>query len=131
MESNKILILDDEQPILSSLTDFFEDEGWIVIPFLRAEKALEFLKNEKMDFASVDLRLPGINGIEFTKKALATNPKMSIVIYSGSLDFEITDELKELNLSINNYISKPVKNLQEILDRLLLLNNQKNTNNNR
>ena len=63
-----LMIIDDEDMIRKSLTVYFEDVGWEVVSFRTSEEALAYLSSGKPDYAIVDLRLPGMTGLEFIRK---------------------------------------------------------------
>ena len=73
MENNKInlLIVDDEEQFLNSISKSLELRDFKVIAVNRGEKAIEAARNNSIDIALVDLKMPGINGEETLKKLKA------------------------------------------------------------
>ena len=63
--SPTILILDDEELIRLSLGDYFEDLGWKVVSAVSAEEAETVIASTHIDYATIDLRLGGMDGAEF------------------------------------------------------------------
>ena len=66
MKNNKInlLIVDDEEQFLSSISKSLELRDFDVIAVNRGEKAIEAARKNPIDVALVDLKMPGINGEE-------------------------------------------------------------------
>ena len=110
----KLVIIDDEEFIRLPIQDYFEDCGWVVVPFSSAEDALEYLKDESADCVRVDVRLPGMTGPEFIVRASAIRPGIRFVIYTGSFDFSITDDLKRAGVDNSCIVRKPARDLADI-----------------
>ena len=66
-----VLVVDDEADVAASLAEMMESLGHSVIVCDTADRALEFAREEEFDVVFTDLRMPGMNGIEF-RKALDT-----------------------------------------------------------
>jgi DNA-binding NtrC family response regulator len=78
-----LLIVDDEEQFLNSISKRLSVRGFNVIAVDRGEKAIAAAKKNPIDIALVDLKMPGINGEE-TLKALKKEYKwMEIVILTG------------------------------------------------
>ena len=65
--NEKILIIDDEAGIRSSLTGILEDEGFSVKATETGERGLQLLRNENFDLILLDIWLPRMGGIELEK----------------------------------------------------------------
>ena len=117
--SPTILILDDEELIRSSLRDYFEDIGWNVVTAKSAEEAENIIRTEHIDYATVDLRLSGRNGADFALGARRTFPSMKILLFSGSFNYALSDEMIEAGFSQKNMLGKPIDSIGVILDALL------------
>lgn len=110
----KLIVIDDEEFIRMPLQDFFEDCGWEVVSYSSAEDALEYLKDEGADCVIVDVRLPGMTGPEFIVKANAIRPGIRFIIYTGSFDFSISEELRRAGVDSNCIVRKPALDLNDI-----------------
>ncbi|HPS57618.1 MAG TPA: response regulator [Spirochaetota bacterium] len=110
----KLLVIDDEDFIRMPIQDYFEDCGWEVVPFSSAEDALAYLKDEMADCVIVDVRLPGMSGPEFIVRASALRPGIRFVIYTGSFDFSITNDLRAAGVDKNCIVRKPARDLNDI-----------------
>lgn len=114
MKQTRLIIVDDEEFIRLPIKDYFEDCGWNVDVFSTAEDALEYLKNESAECVIVDMRLPGMTGIDFITEAHRLRPEIRFVIYTGSIDFSITEELHSAGVNDSCIVRKPVINLIEL-----------------
>ncbi len=63
----KILVVDDETTMLETLSSFFGSRGYQLMTAASAEAALKLLKEEQPALALIDIKLPGMNGIELLK----------------------------------------------------------------
>ncbi|HQO39412.1 MAG TPA: response regulator [Spirochaetota bacterium] len=110
----RLVVIDDEEYIRIPIQDFFEDCGWEVVPFATAEDALEYLEDNSADCVIVDVRLPGMTGPEFIIKAVERRPGIRCVIYTGSFDFSITDELRSAGVDNSCLVRKPALDFGDI-----------------
>ena len=115
----RILIIDDEKNILMPMTDYFEDMGWNVFPFTSAEDALVFLEKEKVCCAIIDIRLPGMTGLDFIYETRRRNYDINFVIYTGSMDFIIPEDVISYGISSENVIMKPASSFSIIYNAIL------------
>lgn len=99
-----ILVVDDEQLIRHQLSILFEKYGFSCFQASSAREAKRILQRERIDLATIDVLMPGENGIEFTKwiKSTIDIP----VIMLTSLDDSI-DTIVGLEVGADDYIAKP------------------------
>lgn len=64
MARNRILVVDDEEIMRSSLSDWLKEDGYYVQAVEDGYKAIEKVKEEEWDLAVVDLKMPNIDGLE-------------------------------------------------------------------
>jgi len=103
----KIIIVEDEESILTMLSEFLSNNGYIVDPFIESKKALFALKGNEYDVMITDLSMPHIDGLQLInyiqKEYLNT---LGIVITGyGSLDTAIS----AMRWGAFDYILKPFK----------------------
>ena len=110
-----LLIVDDEEQFLNSIKRRLEVRDFNVIAVNRGEKAIEEARNNPIDIALVDLKMPGIDGEE-TLKALKEEHKwMEVVILTGHGSVESAIECTRSGAY--EYLQKPCK-LDELLESL-------------
>jgi DNA-binding NtrC family response regulator len=111
----RVLIVDDEPSIRWSLVCYLEDYDFDVKSADSAEGALNSFANNVYDVMIIDLRLPGISGESLILKAHEMIPDMKFMIYTGSVNYRISDELKEIGINQENVYLKPIKDLSVII----------------
>ncbi|MEO0094310.1 MAG: sigma-54 dependent transcriptional regulator [candidate division WOR-3 bacterium] len=105
MERHRILVVDDEEIMRSSLCDWLNEDGYIAEAVENGYKALELVKKEEFDLAIVDLKMPGMDGIELLKQLSVIRPKLPVIIITAyaTIDSAVT-AMKE---GAADYIVKP------------------------
>lgn len=116
--NRRLIIIDDEESIRNPITDYFEDMGWDVFPFHSAEDALLFLEKEHVDTAIVDVRLPGMTGIDFIYETIKQKRVINFVIYTGSVDFSLPEDFKSIGVS-TNVILKPAESFSVLYNAVI------------
>ncbi len=101
----RILLVDDEPPILRFLRTALAVQGYRVEDVADGEAALEFLGRNPVDLVVLDLGLPGIGGLEVVRRLRAQGSAVPIVILS-SRDDE-AGKVAALDLGADDYVSKP------------------------
>lgn len=116
MNERKILVLDDEPDIRDSLAAYLEDCGFSVLPVGSGEEALASLS--EVCVAIVDIRLRGMDGLTFIKKAHVLRPDILYIIHTGSTEFQLDDELRALGMTDAQVLFKPVLDIG-VFDRII------------
>jgi len=112
LEKGKIIIVEDEESILTMLSEFLSNNGYIVDPFIDSKKALFALKGNEYDVMITDLSMPHIDGLQLINYIQREYLKtLGIVITGyGSLDTAIS----AMRWGAFDYILKPFK-FEEVL----------------
>ena len=76
----RVLIVDDEKLIRVSLENQLKKEGFFVKSMKTAGDALKYVRNEDYDIVVSDLRLPGLDGIEFLKEIKSISQETIVII---------------------------------------------------
>jgi FixJ family two-component response regulator/glycine cleavage system H lipoate-binding protein len=79
----KILVVDDEQVVLDATQRILRADGFPVLTASDAESALALMRTAKPEIVIVDLKLPGISGIEFMEAAREVNPHVVFIVITG------------------------------------------------
>jgi len=103
---SKVLLVDDEREFVQTLSErlLMRDMGSAVA--YDGESALQLIKEDEPDVMILDLRMPGIDGIEVLRRVKKTNPEVEVIILTGhgsEADREIC-----MNLGAFAYLQKPV-----------------------
>ncbi len=99
-----ILVVDDEQLIRQQLSILFDKYGFFCFQASSAREAKQILQQERIDLATIDVLMPGENGIELTKWIKSTTDIPVIML--TSLDDNI-DTVVGLEVGADDYIAKP------------------------
>lgn len=105
-ETGKILFVDDEQNILSSLRRLFRPEGYEVFLATSGREALAVLEREPIDLVVSDMRMPEMDGAAFLKQVATRWPEVVRILLTGYSD--MTSTITAINEGhIYRYLSKP------------------------
>ena len=111
MKSN-ILVVDDENVARQSLTDILKLEGYNVASAPNGQAAVEYVRTHPVDLMIVDLRMPGMDGLEVVQVVNQMAPDTEIVLLTA---FASTDSaVQALRLRIHDYLIKPAAPAQVI-----------------
>ena len=113
--SIRVLVIDDEPAICSSLTAFLEDYGFQASAAESAEEALELMKSNEYEVCIVDMRLPGMSGEDLIVQASERYPNQRHIIYTGSISYNLSEHLKELGIRPEHVFLKPVRVLSLVV----------------
>ncbi|NIQ03179.1 MAG: response regulator, partial [Nitrospinaceae bacterium] len=83
MAAERVLIVDDEKNIVSSLEGILSDEGYEVGIAEDGLDALERIQSDPPDLVLLDIWLPGMDGIEVLKTIKTYHPEIEVLVMSG------------------------------------------------
>ena len=109
-DKKKILIVDDEKPIVEILTYNLHKEGYETIEAYDGEQAITLALTQKPDLILLDIMLPKVDGLTVCKRIRHTLTNVPILILSAK-DEEI-DKILGLELGADDYITKPFNPLE-------------------
>jgi phosphate regulon transcriptional regulator PhoB len=107
MPKEKILVVDDEEDILELLKYNLSREGYQVLCTTSGEKTLNLVKTETPDLIVLDLMLPGMDGLEVTRRLKENPPTKNVPIVMLTAKGEEADIVTGLELGADDYITKP------------------------
>lgn len=102
----KILIVDDEKEFVDSLSERLTLRGYDVTISLSGEDALEKVKSYNFDVVILDVRMPGIDGIETLRQIKKLKPLTEVIMLTGDASAETAVKGKQLGAL--DYFIKPV-----------------------
>jgi DNA-binding NtrC family response regulator len=100
-----ILIVDDENVVRDSLGKWFEEEGYSVETASTARDALLKLPSQRWDLALLDIKMPGMDGLELQRKIREVDPEIIMIIMTGYASVETA--VQALKDGAYDYIMKP------------------------
>jgi DNA-binding response OmpR family regulator len=101
----RLLIVDDEEAVLDVLRDYFERQGHRVETVTSGAAALAALDRTTPDLVLLDIRMPGIDGLEVLRKMRARASSVPIVMVTANEDLALAR--LTLKLGAFDYVSKP------------------------
>src|SRR5579872_693484 len=102
----KILIVDDELVVRDSLGKWFTSEGYAAQPVASAREALETIQQKEFDIALIDIKMPGMDGMELQARLKEADPDLTVIIMTGYASVETA--VQALKRGAYDYITKPV-----------------------
>jgi DNA-binding NtrC family response regulator len=106
-EKIKILILDDEKQFTEELSGFFLDSAFESFEANTAAEGKKILSTHEIDLLILDVRLPGVNGLDILKEVKIQYPYMEVVIISAHGDMDTV--IKAMRLGAFDYLRKPFR----------------------
>lgn len=113
-----ILIIEDEDFLRSSLADYLEDHGYTVLTAPTAEEGLNGVDSARPDVCIVDMRLPDMNGNEFILRAHSADPRIKFIIFTGSVEYNLPENLITLGLRTSDILFKPLTDMRVLLEKI-------------
>ena len=102
----RILIVDDELVVRDSLGKWFTSEGYTARPVASGREALEIIQQMDFDIALLDIKMPGMDGMELQARLHDADPDLSVVIMTGYASVDTA--VQALKRGAYDYITKPV-----------------------
>lgn len=120
MKNVRIVIVDDSPFSIALLTDILTEKGFEVVGSAsNLEETIQVVKDKKPDLVTMDMTMPGTDGLECTRAIHTLNPNIKVVIVSSMMDDEIVKKAKENKASA--YVQKPVdpEEIYTVIKRLM------------
>jgi len=122
LKDKKILLVDDDEWIRDSLTLYFSTEGCHMVAVKTAEEGMELLTQQNYDIILIDYKLPGIDGLTFSKKIQEIRPDAIKILITAYKNKEVVSEA--MSAGIQDLIDKPftIKTIEDSISRLIQRN---------
>ena len=111
----RVLIVDDEAELVSALTERLALRGFDAQGVTTGADALAFLEEESCDVVLLDVKMPGLGGLEVIRRIKTQHPNLEVILLTGHGSVKSVEE--GMALGAFDYLMKPVKidNLVRIL----------------
>ncbi|OGL47702.1 MAG: Fis family transcriptional regulator [Candidatus Schekmanbacteria bacterium RBG_13_48_7] len=106
MAPGTILLVDDEENILQSLSRALKLEGYKVETSQNGSDALNLLKNQPIELMMIDVKMPQMNGLEVLSQAIKMHPDLPVIMMSGHGTIETA--VKATRLGAYDFVEKPL-----------------------
>ncbi|MGD8319727.1 MAG: response regulator [Gemmatimonadota bacterium] len=107
MDPLRVLIVDDEEELVSALQERLALRGFDAWGVTRGSEALQFLEERRCDVVVLDLKMPGLGGLEVIRRIKAEHPDTEVILLTGHGSTVSVEEGKEAGAFA--YLMKPVK----------------------
>jgi len=101
----RLLIVDDELVVRDSLKEWLEDEGFQADTAESGTEALEKLTKERFNMMLLDIKMPGMDGVEVLKRSKEINPELPVVMMTAYATVETAVEA--MKIGAMDYLMKP------------------------
>ena len=115
MRNIKLLLVDDEVEFVEALAERLRMRDIRGDTVFDGMEALDFVGHDEPDVMVLDLKMPGINGMEVLRRVKARYLKMQVIILTGHGSDQ--DELQARDLGVFDYLKKPV-DLDILVERI-------------
>jgi DNA-binding NtrC family response regulator len=105
----EVLILDDEKDFTEELYEFFQNSGYKAYEANTANKAEEILSSQKIDLLILDVRIPGVNGLDILKEVKIKFPSIEVIVVSAHGDMDTV--IKAIRFGAFDYLRKPFRHI--------------------
>jgi len=112
MKKGRILVVDDQEQIIESLTEILSDENHEVLTARDGQEAIHIVQSDSPDVVFLDIWIPGIDGMQTLKAIKRIDPDCAVVMMSGHGTIETA--VKAIKLGATDYLEKPL-NLEDVL----------------
>ena len=111
-----VWVIDDESATSDVLAAMLQEIGYDTRVFNQAREALAAYRHGCADVVMTDIRMPGLDGLEFTRALRERDPRATIIILTGFPSVE--DAVEAIKMGAADYMTKPFR-LEEVRLRLL------------
>lgn len=115
MDEFKVLLVDDEDDFRETLQKRLRNRKLQVETAENGYKALEILQTQDFDVIVLDVKMPGLDGIETLKEIKIKKPEVEVIMLTGHASVE--SGIQGMQLGAFDYVMKPVP-LDELLDKM-------------
>ena len=117
MEKLHVLLVDDEQEFITALSERLQIRGINVRLAFDGEQALRLVQDQQPDIMVLDLKMPGIDGMEVLRRVVRSYPRIRVVMLTGHGSEK--DREEAVRIGAYAYLQKPVQleQLMEVIKR--------------
>jgi two-component system response regulator AtoC len=101
----RILVVDDDPDVVNMVIDYFAEAGYEVIGAHHGGDGLMLAEQERPDIVLLDIRMPGMSGVEVLQQIHVRWPERAVVIVSGAGDVDLAK--RSLRRGAFDYVQKP------------------------
>ncbi len=115
MEAFRVLVVDDESDFLETIVKRLRKRKIDAMGVASGQHALELLEKEHFDVVILDVRMPGMDGIETLKEMKKRRPLMEVIMLTGHASVE--SGMQGMQYGAFDYVMKPAE-MDDLLDKV-------------
>ncbi|GAC41521.1 response regulator [Paenibacillus popilliae] len=96
MDKKKVLIVDDQNGIRVLLMEVFSSEGYSTYQASNGKIALNIVREESPDIVLLDMKIPGMDGLEILKQIKKMEPQMKVIMMTAYGELDMIKEATDL-----------------------------------
>ena len=100
-----MLVVDDDLPVRDVLSEYFVARGYTVVTAGDGREALDAFARERPDVVLLDIRMPGMDGLEVLKRLREADPNVAVIMVTANDDLTLAREA--LSVGAFDYVAKP------------------------
>lgn len=115
MDKFRVLLVDDEEELVSALVERLSYRGVMAEYVLNGLDAVKKIIENGYDVVVIDLKMPGMSGVEVVKVIREERPELPLLLITGH--GSPADQLEELPEGVYDYLAKPI-NLEDLIEKM-------------
>ncbi len=115
MDAFRVLLVDDEEEFLETLLKRLSKRKLVVFGASSGEEAIRKLKENPVDVVVLDVKMPGMDGLQTLKEIKKENPLVEVLMLTGHANMEVA--IQGMELGAFDYLMKPM-DIDELLYKL-------------
>jgi len=115
MEGFRVLVVDDERDFLETIVKRLQRRKLDAVGVESGKEALEILEKQPFDVVILDVRMPGMDGIETLKEMKKKRPLMEVIMLTGHASVE--SGMQGMQLGAFDYVMKPAS-ISDLLEKI-------------
>jgi len=104
MSGKRVLVVDDEPEVTFALQAFFLGKGYEMLTALDGLQAMKLLKQHSIDLVLLDMKMPGVNGVEVLKFIHAETPNAKVIVVTA-YDVQFQEMVEQMG--VDGFLIKP------------------------
>lgn len=114
----QLLVVDDEADVCKTLEKYLTFEGFKVMTATSGAAAMDLVKTRKIHIALIDIKMPGMTGIELLRRMKDVDYSIQVIIMTGYSTFDLAFQAFEAGAA--DYILKPFDEMSKIVQLITL-----------
>ncbi len=118
MDKKRVLVVDDEPEVTFALQAYFLGKGYEMLTALEGMQAMRYLRQHPVDLVLLDMKMPGVNGIEVLKFIHSQSPATRVIVVTA-YDVQFQEMVEQLG--VDGFLIKPfgIEALTSVVENVL------------